>query len=454
MPAIRQNIRTNRSHKADRKEKMDELLFGKYRVLRLLANGSGGEVFLAEHKILGERRIIKRLRSNRPFYEERKKEAQTLKCLHHVAIPRIYDIEEDDTGCYIIEEDMGGETLSDFLSRQKCLPTSFISNYSIQLCEIIEYLHHNGILYLDIKPENIMINGEKLALIDFGGAVQMSEPVKVVFGTTGYAAPEQYRGTVGECSDVFGIGCVLGVMLGNDSKGREEIRRIQERCVHPIASKRYPNVQTVKEELLHCSGKKMRRKGKRDVRDSKFIGVIDVHEGAEGVAWCTLLAAYINERKKGRIACIDLSGGHVFERLYEGLFGADKIVPEEFVLWDVCYVPEGTTATVGTYAAKGYATLLLYFGQKLEKYKTEFLRCDYRFAYGTGYPWRCEAWKRLAELLTEIDVEREITAVLSGGEKQILPIRFKKVIELPFITDPLYADRKTEKKLSSVLDCF
>lgn len=433
---------------------MDELLFGKYRMIRLLANGSGGEVFLTEHKILGERRIIKRLRNNRPFYEERKKEAQMLKQLHHAAIPRIYDIEEDDTGCYIIEEDMGGETLSDFLSRQKCLPTSFISYYSIQLCEIIEYLHQNGILYLDIKPENIMINGDKLSLIDFGGAVRMSEPARVVFGTKGYAAPEQYRGSVGEYSDVFGIGCVLGVMLGNDGNERKEIQRIQERCVHPIAAKRYPSVRAVKEELLNCSGKKKSGKSKREIRDSKFIGVIDVHEGGEGVAWCTLLSAYINERKKGRIACIDLSGRQVFERLYEGLFGTDKMVPEEYVLWDVCYVPDGTAATIGTYAAKGYTTLVLYFGQEAETYRTEFLRCDYRFAYGTVFPWRFEEWRKLGELLSETDVAREITAILAGGEKQLLPIRIKKVIELPFITDPLYANRKTEKRLSSVLDCF
>jgi len=433
---------------------MEELLFGKYRIIRLLANGSGGEVFQAEHKVLGERRIIKRLLRNRPFYEERKKEAQTLKCLHHAAIPRIYDIEEDDTGCYIIEEDMGGETLSDFLQRQKCLPTSFISNYSIQLCDIIEYLHRNGILYLDIKPDNIMINGDKLSLIDFGGALQMSETANVVFGTKGYAAPEQYEGSVGECTDVFGIGSVMGVMLGSDGKGREELQRIQERCVHPIASKRYPGVGAVREELLKCLSGKKRGKAKRKGKDFRFIGVIDVHEGAEGAAWCTLLATHINERKKGRIACIDLSGRHVFERLYEGLFGANRMVPEEYVLWDICYVTCGTVATVGTYAAKGYTTLLLYFGQEAELYRTEFLRCDYRFAYGTVFPWRFEAWRRLKELLSEIDVEREITAVITGGEKQMLPIRLKKVIEFPFITDPLYANRKTEKKLASVLDCF
>lgn len=89
----------------------EELLFGKYRILKLLANGSGGEVFLAEHRGLGERRIMKRLFKNRPFYKERLEEAHTLRLLHHAAIPVIYDIEEDKDASYIIEEDMGGETL-------------------------------------------------------------------------------------------------------------------------------------------------------------------------------------------------------------------------------------------------------------------------------------------------------------------------------------------------------
>ena len=67
-------------------------MFGKYRILQLLANGSGGEVFLAEHKVLGEKRIIKRLYKKRPFYRERLREAHILKQLHHAAIPCIYDI--------------------------------------------------------------------------------------------------------------------------------------------------------------------------------------------------------------------------------------------------------------------------------------------------------------------------------------------------------------------------
>ncbi len=429
----------------------EEFLFGKYRILKLLANGSGGEVFLAEHRVLGERRVIKRLLKNRPFYEERKREAHTLKLLHHAAIPRIYDIEEDETACYIIEEDMGGETLYDFLFRQKCLPTSFISHYSIQLCEIIEYLHRNGILYLDVKPENIMIRDDQLALIDFGGAMKKTDSPEVVFGTQGYAAPEQYNGMAAESSDIYGIGRVLGVLLGTGGKGRKELQKIYERCVQITPAKRYPTVSALK-EALQRAGSGVQESARRKRRNPPgYIGVAGVYEGAESGMLCTLLAAHFKDRKKGRIACIDLSGRHTFERLYESLFGTKKTIPDCFWLQDVCYVTEGNESVIGTYAAKGYTTLILHFGVLREAYWGEFLRCDSRLVLGAAYPWRLQEWNALSAYLDDRRMRQEITAVLTGGEKEMLPMRFGKVIELPYVGDVLLPERKTEKLFGMVL---
>lgn len=449
-PAIRQTKGQISSRRAGRKEKMDEdVLFGKYRFLKLLANGNGGEVFLAEHRILGERRVIKRLLKNRPFYEERKKEAHTLKTLHHRAIPRIYDIEEDETACYIIEEDMGGETLHDFLLRQKCLPTSFISHYSIQLCEIIEYLHQNGILYLDVKPENIMIREDKLSLIDFGGAIRKRGESGVVFGTLGYAAPEQYDGMAEERSDVYGIGCVLGVMLGTERKGRKELCKIYERCVRNVPERRYPNVSALKEELEKLSFRGRKARIRRQGKVPAFIGVIGVHDGAESGALCTLLAAHFKEREKGRIVCIDLSGQHIFERLYECMFGNKKPIPESFVLQGICYVTEGNASVIASYAAQEYSTIILHIGTLVERYRTEFFRCDSRFALGNLYPWRLHDWKELSVRLSGMKAQPGVVAVLTGGEKELLPIRCEKVIELPLLGDVLLADRKVERRIGS-----
>ncbi len=429
----------------------EKLLFGKYRVLRLLANGSGGEVFLAEHSILGERRIIKRLLKNRPFYEERKKEAHTLKLLHHEAIPRIYDIDEDETACYIIEEDMGGETLRDFLFRQKCLPTSFISHYSIQLCEIIEYLHQNGILYLDVKPENIIICGDRLALIDFGGAIQKAKYSGVVFGTQGYAAPEQYNGMAEESSDIYGIGCVLGVMLGERSKERKELFRIYEKCVQENPAKRYTSVFALKEELRKACYGTYKKEYRKTCGSFGCIGVTGVHEGAESGAFCTLLAAYINDREKGRIACIDMSGRRIFEQLYESMFGEQKTIPESFLLQGICFVPEGSKDCIGSYKAKGYTTLILCFGEQKGPLCGEFLCCDQRFVVGASFPWRMQAWNSVSEYLESAGMKQNVTAVLTGGERELLPIRFGKVIELPYINDVLLPDKQTEKIIRSVI---
>ena len=425
----------------------EDLLFGKYRILKLLANGGGGEVFLAEHIVLGERRIVKRLLKNRPFYEERRQEAHTLQLLHHAAIPRIYDIEEDESACYIIEEDMGGETLFDFLFRQKCLPTSFISHYSIQLCEIIEYLHQNGILYLDVKPENIIIRGDTLALIDFGGSVRKAEFSGVMFGTQGYAAPEQYKGQAEESADIYGIGRVLGTMLGTGGKGRKELVKIYERCVQENPAKRYPSVAALREALERISRTTPSHIVQKHRKIPGTIGVIGVHEGAESGAFCSLLAAYLNDRGKGRIACIDMSNQHIFERLYESLFGSNKTIPDRFLLQEVCYVAGGNPAAIGTYIAQGYTTIILHFGELRETLRGEFLRCDSRFALGTAYPWRLQDWKALSACMEEGRILHDITAVLTGGEKELLPVRFGKVIELPYVGDILLPDKDAEKVL-------
>ena len=447
--AIRQDKGQISLIRSGRKEQMEEkLLFGKYRIIKLLANGGGGEVFLAEHEKLGERRVIKQLRKNRPFYEERKQEAYTLRTLHHEAIPRIFDIEEDETACYIIEEDMGGETLKDFLVRQKCLPTSFISHYSIQLCEIIEYLHRNGILYLDVKPENIMICGDRISLIDFGGAIRRNDNSGVVFGTYGYAAPEQYDGVAEERSDVFGIGCVMGVMLGEGRKGRKELFAVYERCVQVLPEKRFPSVSALKEELQRLSRGTKKRKPKKIPR---YIGVIGVQNGAESGALCTLLATQCNEWERGRIACIDLSEQRIFTRLYESLYGEQEMVPERFMLQGICYVTEGTISAATMYAAKGYSTVVLHFGTLSEVNMEEFFLCDSRFVLGNLYPWRLREWNELSVRLYEMQEKQEVTAVITGGETELLPIRVKKVIELPYIGDVLSTTGKMGKRIRRLL---
>jgi len=430
----------------DRKEKMEEeVLFGKYRILQLIANGSGGEVFLAEHKVLGEKRIIKRLYKKRPFYRERLREAHILKQLHHVAIPCIYDIEEDATASYIIEEDMGGEPLSEVLAGQKCLSTSFISHYSIQLCEIIEYLHEKGILYLDIKPENLMVKDDTLSLIDFGGAMEQEDSRRVLFGTDGYAAPEQYQGQAGEQSDVYGIGRIIGLMMGQGNKKDRELREIYERCVRQIPSERYGSVAKLREALVAVGKSKRKQRRKKASEATLYIGIAAAHEGADTAAISTLFATQLNERESGRIAVVDLSGQHVLQNLYESLHGTRRSVPEKFVLHGITYMAGQSEMVIGRCAAMGFRVVILNFGTNLKRYSGEFFRCGRRFLAGDLYPWRLRDWERFSEEFPENVLQNGITALIFGGEKADMPLPVKQVVYVPSLRDVLYAERGTER---------
>lgn len=437
----------------------EEFIFGKYRILRLLANGSGGEIFLAEHKTLGVRRIIKRLYKHMPFYEERCREANILKQLHHAAIPRLYDMEEDESASYIIEEAVEGETLNEILFRQKNLPVSFILFYSIQLCEVFEYLHKEGILYLDVKPDNLMIAEDKLYLIDFGSATVKTEKSAVTFGTGWYAAPEQYNGDMEERTDVFGIGRVIGLMLGHveatKSKQEKELQSIYLRCIQPIPAKRYRNVSELKDCLCRLYGSRggpasehPRQKGTE--RNGAY-GVMGVGEGTEAAAFCVTLAGYFGEREKGRVACIDLSEGEVFQALYRSLHGNHTAVPKQFRIRDVTYRIDGDWNSIAELSSEGYTTLVVYCGQSEELFCEAFYRLDRGFLIGSCYPWDLCRWEQVSQKLKNAAFAKRTVAIVTGGDKEELPSRFLHVKEGPRVQDVYHADRKTEQFLRELL---
>lgn len=77
--------------------------FDRYLVLSEIGKGSGSTVYLVRHQKLGEYRAVKRIPKSSDTTRQIR-EAHILNHLKHPKIPRIYDIEEDDEACYIVEE--------------------------------------------------------------------------------------------------------------------------------------------------------------------------------------------------------------------------------------------------------------------------------------------------------------------------------------------------------------
>lgn len=195
-------------------QEKNNILFGKYQILSILGTGSFGTVYLSKHLILECYRAIKIIPKTASMTHSLLHEAQLLKSLKHPGIPCLYDIEEDEIAYYLIEEYVEGESLEQFLLHQSTISQSSFLDLSLQLCNIFQYLHTikpSPILYLDLKPEHIIVCGMQIKLIDFNVATFLTNLGNLtdLFGNEDYSAPELSSGTPNLQSDIYSIGKIL-----------------------------------------------------------------------------------------------------------------------------------------------------------------------------------------------------------------------------------------------------
>ena len=187
----------------------------KYEPVATLGTGSFCTVYLVRHRILECLRAIKVIPKNQTLTDSVLSEARLLKTLHHPGIPTIYEIEEDYENYYLIEEYMDGETLETFLSNQSHISHNTFYEFSTQLCEIFCYLHNlrpDPILYMDLKPEHIIVCQGMLKLIDFNVSISLSKVGTLchLYGNKAYCAPEITMGAPPSPKwDIYAIGRIL-----------------------------------------------------------------------------------------------------------------------------------------------------------------------------------------------------------------------------------------------------
>ena len=193
----------------------DTILFGKYRLCRVLGCGRSGTVFLARHMELDEYRAIKRVPKTFVNYELFRKEALILKGIRDQAIPIVYDLAEDEQYSYLIEEYLEGDSLYALIRESGHCSSAMTIRYGIQICHLVHIMHSTmptPVLYLDLQPKNLLLYKNTIKLIDFDHAVYADEAERLAerYGTAGCAAPEQYTGDVLDGrTDIYAIGAVL-----------------------------------------------------------------------------------------------------------------------------------------------------------------------------------------------------------------------------------------------------
>ena len=229
------------------------------------------KVYLAESTTLGTKWAIKSVDKKLNVQFDLLAEPNILKKLNHPALPRIIDIEEDETNIYIIEDYIDGKSLDMRLKTEKRFDEETVINWSKQLCDVLIYLHNqkpNPIIYRDMKPANLIVTKEnRVKLIDFGIAREFkidNDSDTTYMGTRGYAAPEQYGSSqTDQRTDIYSIGVTMYHLITGKSPNEPpyEFKKIREidpnfsegmeyiinKCIQNDPTKRYQSM----EELLY-----------------------------------------------------------------------------------------------------------------------------------------------------------------------------------------------------------
>lgn len=208
------------------------VLNSRYEIVRKIGGGGMGAVYLAsDNNLGGVLRAVKEMvqahieeAQQEKAIDDFRRESTILSSLDHVSIPTIYDYfyDEKESRFYLVMKYISGGDLSSRLksSSEGRIDERTVTEWSIQITDVLDYLHNqpSTIVYRDLKPSNIMIDGNssRVMLIDFGIARsinQKEEKGVTAVGTMGYAPPELFSGNVEPRSDIYSLGSTMFHLL-------------------------------------------------------------------------------------------------------------------------------------------------------------------------------------------------------------------------------------------------
>jgi len=205
-----------------------------YEVVKLLGEGSYGRVFLAKRKSDGTAVALKAIARKAISDDEFQREVNALQRLSrnggHPHVCRLYDLHDDGNKFYYLALELisGGE-LFEHLIRNGPYSEQQAAVFLRQFAEAMSFMHSNGVVHADLKPENLMLSTEEdenaqLKVVDLGCAVMLTDASSKkkqeasgspIMGTTAYWSPEMFQkgAQPTQASDMFAVGCILFILV-------------------------------------------------------------------------------------------------------------------------------------------------------------------------------------------------------------------------------------------------
>jgi serine/threonine-protein kinase PknG len=194
-----------------------------YEVVGCFAHGGLGWIYLAKDRNVADRCVV--LKGLLDAADEEAMAAALAERLflaevEHPNIVKIINFVERDGSGYIVMEYVDGISLKALLaSRRKAnagiadpLPPAHAIAYVLEILPALGYLHRAGLLFCDLKPDNVMQTQDSLKLIDLGGVYRIGDTRSPIYGTAGYQAPEIEHAGPSVASDLFSAARMLAAL--------------------------------------------------------------------------------------------------------------------------------------------------------------------------------------------------------------------------------------------------
>lgn len=424
--------------------------FDRYLVLSEIGKGSGSTVYLVRHQKLGEYRAVKRIPKSSDTTRQIR-EAHILNHLKHPKIPRIYDIEEDDEACYIVEEYIEGESLEAVMLQSSFITLNFIYHTIMEVADILEYLHQlkpYPVIYQDLKAEHIMITKQGIRLIDFGIVAYLDDTGNKFqnFGTPEYCAPEKEKaGIISVKTDIYSLGKLLEAMINaNGEKESQCLMRIAKKAAAYEADERYPTIGAFKKDLTeHMHSKKFSTNQKHLLKKIVVAGS-QPHIGTTHAA--IAMNVYLNQKNRLCIYKEENTSRMMRKALLEGGFLKEGGLYRRGNFLGMPKYGAGVQADIPKEAIE-----IMDFGSDIEKAVSE--EAD-RYLLLTGSKeWEMEAAKTAYKAFKE---KAEFTMIVNYGSSRIAKKYAaeygRSIYCFPLDADPFYMTKEKEKLFERLLE--
>ncbi len=198
--------------------KAGDVVADQYEVAGPLAFGGLGWIYLAKDSLLSRWVVLKGLLNaqDEAGAAAAVAERQFLAAVKHANIVGVYNFAQRGSEGYIVMEYVGGKTLRAIRKERGPLPVAEAIAYVHRILGAFAYLHRQEppLVYCDFKPDNFMVEGDDVKLIDMGGVRRVDDEGGDIYGTKGYSAPEAGDGPT-PASDLFTVARTLAVLIAD-----------------------------------------------------------------------------------------------------------------------------------------------------------------------------------------------------------------------------------------------